>query len=98
MIPSDTRMFSVPSAACFRWCYIRQLDPQAKDSQIIKLADKLIAKELNYDGIEFAVTDKQYSKIEKKNSIKINVLDVKLNISIRYIFLKSIELDADDTR
>ena len=29
--------------------------------------------ELNYDGISFPVTQKQYNKIEMQNNIKINV-------------------------
>ena len=58
---------------CFRWCHIRQLNPQDKDSQRIKKSDKEYINRLDYSGIEFPVTTKQYNKIEKQNEININV-------------------------
>ena len=36
-------------------------------------SEKLYRNTLNYDGIEFPVTVKQYNKIEKQNSINVNV-------------------------
>ena len=53
---------------CFRWCHIRYLNPQR-----IKKVDKVFIENLNYSGIEFPVTTKQYNKIEKQNEININV-------------------------
>ena len=58
---------------CFRWCHIRRLNPQDKDPQRIKKSDKQYVDNLNYNGIEFPVTTKQYNKIEKQNEITINV-------------------------
>ena len=58
---------------CFRWCHIRHLNPQAKNPQRIKKVDREYIKNLNYSGIEFPVTIKQYNKIEKQNNININV-------------------------
>ncbi|XP_068753693.1 uncharacterized protein [Montipora capricornis] len=58
---------------CFRWCHIRHLNPQDKDAQRIKKSDKAFIENLNYSGIEFPVTTKQYNKIEKQNEININV-------------------------
>ena len=58
---------------CFRWCHIRHLNPQKKDHQRIKKEDKRLIRELNYEGIEFPVSQKQYNKIETQNSIRINV-------------------------
>ena len=58
---------------CFRWCHIRHLNPQDKYPQRIKKVDKQYIKNLNYSGIEFPVTTKQYNKIEKQNKININV-------------------------
>ena len=58
---------------CFRWCHIRSLNPQDKDPQRIKKSDKEYINKLNYSGIEFPVTTKQYNKIEKQNEININV-------------------------
>ena len=58
---------------CFRWCHIRHLNPQEKDLQRIKKEDKKMINEMNYGGIEFPVSQKHYDKVEKQNSIKINV-------------------------
>ena len=58
---------------CFRWCHIRHLNPQDKDPQRIKRCDKEYINKLDYTGIEFPVTVKQYYKIENQNEININV-------------------------
>ena len=58
---------------CFRWCHIRHLNPQKKDPQRIKKDDKQFIGELNYKWIEVQVSQKQYNKIEKQNSIRINM-------------------------
>ena len=58
---------------CFRWCHIRHLNPQDKYPQRIKKSDKAYIERLDYSGIEFPVSIKQFNKIEKKNTIRINV-------------------------
>ena len=58
---------------CFRWFHIRHLNPQEKDPQRIKKEDKKMINELNYDGIDFPLSQKHYNKVEKQNSIRINV-------------------------
>ena len=58
---------------CFRWCHIRHLNPQMKDPQRIKKDNKKKVNELNYDGVEFPVSQRHYNKVEKHNSIRINV-------------------------
>ena len=58
---------------CFRWCHIRHLNLQGKDPQRIKKVDKGMINELNYDGIDFPVSQKHYNKAEKQNNIRINV-------------------------
>ena len=62
---------------CFRWCHIRYLNPQDKDPQRIKKTDKNMINKLDYSGIEFPVTTKQYNKIEIQNNININVFGYK---------------------
>ena len=59
---------------CFRWCHIRHLNPQIKYPQRIKKEDKKMINELNYDGIDFPLSQKHYNKVEKQNSIRINVV------------------------
>ena len=58
---------------CFRWCHIRYLYPQKKDPHRVKECDWKCVKDLDYSGIEFPVSIKQYNRIEKQNSININV-------------------------
>ena len=58
---------------CFRWCHIRYLNPQDKDSQRIKKSDRKYVKLLDYSNVEFPITTKNYHKIEKQNNININV-------------------------
>ena len=58
---------------CFRWCHIRHLNPQKKDPQRIKKEDKRLIEGLNYEGIEFPVSQKHYNKVKKQNSIRINM-------------------------
>ena len=58
---------------CFRWCHIRHLNPQMKHPQRIKKGDKKKVNELNYDGVEFPVSQRHDNKVEKQNSIRINV-------------------------
>ena len=58
---------------CFRWCHIRHLNPQIEHPVRIKKGGKQMINELNYEGIEFPVSLKHYNKVEKPNSIRINV-------------------------
>ena len=71
---------------CFRWCHIRYLNPQGKDPQRIKKSDKEFIEKLNYSGIEFPITIKQINKIEKKNSIRINVFGYEKNSHTQYTY------------
>ena len=59
---------------CFRWCHIRHLNPQTEHPERIKKEGKKPPIEaLNYEGIEFPVSQKHHNKVEKQNSIRINV-------------------------
>ena len=58
---------------CFRWCHIRHLNPQTEHPEKIKKEDKKMINELNYEGTEFPVSQKHYNKVEKQNSMRINV-------------------------
>ena len=58
---------------CFRWCHIRHLNPQTEHPERIKKEDKKMINELNYDGIDFPLSQKHYNKVEKQNSIRMNV-------------------------
>ena len=58
---------------CFRWCHIRHLNPQIKYPERTKKGDKQFIEGLNYEWIEFPISQKHYNKVEKQNSIRINV-------------------------
>ena len=58
---------------CFLWCHVRHINLLNKHPERILKNDKKIAEELNYDGIEFPVQEKDFNKIEVKNNICINV-------------------------
>ena len=73
---------------CFRWCHIRHLNPQEKNPQRIKKSDKAFIKNLNYSGIEFPVTTKQYNKIEKIMRSTSMYLIMKKNKNIPFMYQK----------
>ena len=58
---------------CFLWCHIRHLNPLKIHPERITKADKNMGNNLDYEGIEFPVSGKDFGKIEKKNNICINV-------------------------
>ena len=58
---------------CFWWCHVRHINPLKEHLGRIKKTDKKSAEELDYDGIEFPVQEKDFNKIEVKNNICINV-------------------------
>ena len=57
----------------FKWCHFRMLNPQNKDPQRIKKEDKEIVKTLDYFNINFPIKGKQYSFIEERFNINLNV-------------------------
>ena len=58
---------------CFLWYHVRHINPSKEHPKRIRKIDKKIAEKLDYDGIEFPVQEKDFSKIEVKNNICINV-------------------------
>ena len=56
----------------FLWCHVRHLN-LVNNPQRINKEDKKIADTLDYSGINFPVSNKYYCRIEKENSICINV-------------------------
>ena len=49
------------------WCHVRHINPWNEYPEIIKKkTDRKITEKLDYDGIEFPVQEKDFSKIEEK--------------------------------
>ena len=57
----------------FLWCHVRHINPVKEHPEKILKIDKNIACNLNYEGIEFPVQEKDLKKIEVQNNICINV-------------------------
>ena len=49
----------------FLWCHVRYLNSEVKNLWRISKKDKEISKSLNYDGINFPVSKKDYCKIAR---------------------------------
>ena len=58
----------------FFWCHVRDFNLVKIHSERITQTDKKLVNDLAYDGIEFPVQEKDFNKIETKNSICINVV------------------------
>ena len=58
---------------CFLWYHVKHLNLVDDNSSRISKTDRKIADTLDYSDINFPVSEKDYSKIEDKNSININV-------------------------
>ena len=81
---------------CFLWCHVRHINPVKINPERITREDEKLVNSLNYDGIDFAVREKDFSKIETKNEIYINVLryENRLTFAI-YISNQKIENSMD---
>ena len=63
----------------FRWCHIRHLNPQEKNPQRIKKGDKKMINELNYDGINFPVSQKHHNRVENRTVLGSMCLVMKMD-------------------
>ena len=58
---------------CFLWCHIRHLYLVERNPQRITRKDRESVNKLDYEGINFPVSKKDYCRIEMQNKICINV-------------------------
>ena len=58
---------------CFKWCFIRYLNPADQNPLRITKADNKFIKKLDFKDIKFPVKVRDMHKIEKKNPISISV-------------------------
>ena len=58
---------------CFKWCHVRHLNLVDENPQRIRKEDREVFKKLNYQGVYFPVSTKNYGKIKVLNGICINV-------------------------
>ena len=57
---------------CFLWCHVRHLNLNGVKLGRTTKKDKEIVKDLNYSGVDFPVSEKDYGKIEVMNKINVN--------------------------
>ena len=72
---------------CFLWCHVRHLNCDGKNLRRMSEKDWGISKSLNYSGVNFPVSKKDYNKIEVLNKLCINVFSYKIRLFTLYIFL-----------
>ena len=65
---------------CFLWRHIRHLNPLEIDPERTAKTDKNMVNDLNYEGIKFPISKEDFSQIEKKNNICINVFCYENNL------------------
>ena len=58
---------------CFMWCHVRHLNLNGVKLERIKKEDREVCKKINYQGVDFPASKKDYGKIEVLNKININV-------------------------
>ena len=63
----------------FPWCRIRYINLVKIHPERIRQKDKEIINDLDYEGIEFPVSKKDFSKIEVKSKISISFFVMKTN-------------------
>ena len=64
---------------CFRWCHIRHLNPQERNPQRIKKEDKKMINELNYDGIDFPLSQNTTTKSKNRTASESMCLVMKMD-------------------
>ena len=67
---------------CFLWCHVRHINPVKIHPERITQKDEEFINDLNYDGIEFPMPEKFFSKIETKNNICINIFSNENELTI----------------
>ena len=58
---------------CFKWCHVRFINPQSRNSDRINKKDKKIAETLDYRGINFPMKARDYEIVEERFNINVNV-------------------------
>ena len=65
---------------CFLWCHIRHLNLVKTHSDRITIKDKNMINDLDYEVIKFPVSKKDSCKIERQNSICINMFCIRSKV------------------
>ena len=74
---------------CFLWCHIKNLNPLKIHPKRITKADKNMVNDLDYKGIKFPVSKKDFGKIEKRK-IKLALMCFVMKIFWFILFINQI--------
>ena len=77
---------------CFMWCHVRHLNLSDVKLERIEKENREVCKKLNYQGVDFLASKKDYGKIEVLNKININVFCYK-NKVVDPVYLSDQKLD-----
>ena len=70
---------------CFKWCHVRFINPQSRNSDRINKQDKEIAKTLDYRGINFPMKARDYEIVEERFNINVNVFGYENKVFPLYV-------------
>ena len=73
---------------CFKWCHVRFINPQSRNSDRINKKDKKIAETLDYRGINFPMKARDYEIVEERFNINVNVFGYENRIFPLYVSKK----------
>ena len=65
---------------------LNRVNPSEEHPERVKKTDKKIAKKLDYNRFEFPVEKKDFSKIEVKNNVCINVFGYENGLAFQFKF------------
>ena len=71
---------------CFIWCHVRYINPVRIHPKRITREDKKLANDLDYDGIEFPVREKDFSKIKKRTIFALTCFVMKASWFFQFTF------------
>ena len=78
------------------WCHVRHLNLVDNHSARISKKDRTIAGALDYFDIDFPISEKDYSKIQAKNDININVFSYdNKTVYPTYVIIKILIFSGD---
>ena len=72
----------------FKWCHVRFINPQNKNSDRINKQDKKIAATLGYRGINFPMKARDYEIVEERFNFNVNVLGYQNKVFPLYVSKK----------
>ena len=76
---------------CFKWCHVRFINPQSKNSDRINKQDKKVGSTLDDRGINFPMKAPDYEIIEERFEINVNIFGYESKVFPLFVSKKSNE-------